>query len=76
MSLSSSTLSPNLPVLEQANCPPAHKQNTLTQAHTVAHTVAWDMEPKKRVPERFLKVELLKAWMAASAFKLLEPLSC
>lgn len=47
----------------------------LDRCHFPAHTVAWDWM-KKRFPERFLKVEILKAWMAASVLKLHEPLSC
>lgn len=74
MSLSSSTLSPNLPVLEHASCPPVHKEDTLTHVHTVAHS-RLGFEWVKRFPERFLKVELLKAWTAAFALKQKEPLS-
>lgn len=55
--------------------PPVHKQDTLTQAHCGTHS-RLGLELEKRIPERFLKVELLKAWMAASALKLHEPLSC
>lgn len=64
---------PNLPVLEQASCPPVHKQDTLTHGGTHSRL---GLELEKRFPERFLKVELLKAWTAASALKLHEPLSC
>lgn len=51
----------------------AQIRHTHTGAHCGTHS-RLGLELEKRFPERFLKVELLKAWMAASALKLHEPL--
>lgn len=58
---------PNLLLFGQASCPPAQREDT----HTLSGTQGqWGFEQEKRFPERFLKVELLKAWKPVPALKL------
>lgn len=67
VSLSSSTLSPTCCCLGHTSCPPTQRENTHT--HSGTHGL-WGFVQEKRFPERFLKVELLKAWKPVSALKL------
>lgn len=66
MSLSSSTLSPTCCCSDKQAALP-HKERTHTHSGTQGQ---WGFEQEKRFPERFLKVELLKAWKPVPALKL------